>query len=194
MEAQLIAEASSPSDAATQQQNTDEISPGGGTSTTPEPQAAAPEPPAEAGDADDPGSPSSMTSHAQQRVAGSGSTQSDTTNERNSGDAGRKSPRGDSLRRSGIGSGLMASVMGIDVSERANPLSPEEAAALGERLPEGPFSYYIVVGEITLASSKLLIARSETCIIDAPFAMVLYRCHSACDGSTSARGRVQEGR
>eukprot|EP01043_Picozoa_sp_COSAG02_P068183 COSAG02_NODE_11231_length_1766_cov_0.896221_2_plen_194_part_00 len=193
MEAQLIAEASSPSDAATQQQNTDDISPGGDISTTPEPQAAAPEPPAEAGDADDPGSPSS--SHAQQqRAASSGSMQSDTANERDSGDAGRKSPRGDSLRRSGIGSGLMASVMGIDVSERANPLSPEEAAALGERLPEGPFSYYIVVGEITLASSKLLIARSETCTIDAPFAMVLYRCDSACNGSTSARGRVQEGR
>ena len=164
------------------------MSPGGDTSTTPEPQAAAPE------GGDDLGSPSSTSRALQQRAGDGGSTSLDATIERESGDAGRKSPRGDSLRRSGIGSGLMASVMGIDVSERTNPLSPEEAAALGERSPEGPFSYYIVVGEINSASSKLRVARSETCTIDAHVAMVLRRCDSACDGSTSARGRVQEGR
>ena len=54
---------------------------------------------------------------------------------------------GESLRRSGVGSGVVASLMGIDVAERTNPLSPEEAAALGERTPEGPFTSYIVIGE-----------------------------------------------
>lgn len=63
-------------------------------------------------------------------------------------EAGSSSPRaGDSLRRSGIGSGLIAGLMGVDTAERTNPLSPAEAAALGERPPEGPFTYYIVLGE-----------------------------------------------
>jgi hypothetical protein len=165
MEAQLIAEASLPSDAADQDANAISAV----TSLSPEPQQTEPEPAPEQApelraDPNYPDAPSSST-NAQQGAGDNGIEKASSPSD--NGDAGCKSPRADTLRRPGIGSGLMASVMGIDVSERTNPLSPEEAAVLGERAPVAPFSHYIVVGESNSESSKLLVVLFETCTVDA---------------------------
>ena len=132
-------------------------------------------------------SPPSDTTQQDAGDLGSAPTTSAHEDTSSAHDAGRKSPRaGDSLRRSGVGSGLVASVMGID-TERTNPLSPAEAAALGDRLPEPPHTRYIVIGTPRLREPQA----AWHSVLD-PTTIAVAR--SAGDGSASTRGRVQEAR
>jgi hypothetical protein len=55
-----------------------------------------------------------------------------------------------SLLRSGMGGKGLMGFMGVDAVERTNPLTPEQAAELGEREPVGPFTWYIVLGKTFL--------------------------------------------
>ena len=132
-------------------------------------------------------SPPSDTTQQDAGDLGSAPTTSAHEDTSSAHDAGRKSPRaGDSLRRSGVGSGLVASVMGID-TERTNPLSPAEAAALGDRPPEPPYTRYIVIG-----TPRLREPQAAWHSVLEPTAIAVAR--SAGDGSASTRGRVQEAR